>query len=532
MINTPASTPSTPAPKTPASSEISTPSLEPERNLEAESELFAGALQNTPAPSSATPEYEPAPSQTYSNLPFSLEQIESAAKSSPELPENVPAPPPKPEREPAPSQPHSNFPFSSDQVESTPTISAPESLENASNFSPPKPEREPAPSQPHNNFPLPPNQTKPAPTISESDESLRNVRANIKEAEEASVISNTPFLNDADPVYADAPPQTSFNNVRVRPESPIENTIAPRVPQPPAAHMDHRPHSATRIATESSEKTRNVAAPFSPDKAEGAPQLANQNFSANAGNPPAVIPHEAPTTPATPNLSFASPSPAPNTSTAAPLEPPTTVGETPQTPSVVSSPPATSVDGLQFNAPLANPPSGSSSTTSPEDIALSLEESPSLKPAEFDLEPPFRPTQPPSAPTPIGDAILQNMQPTAHWENTPVEIRLDFLAAEVAERILVSDPAASGPAEVRIAVKESILPGVEVRIIQDQGRMQVQLITSSDSSYQFLNQHHAALQEHLDQRLGDRGISVELQMSSDSQGRSRNRYEYVQPEEE
>ncbi len=128
-------------------------------------------------------------------------------------------------------------------------------------------------------------------------------------------------------------------------------------------------------------------------------------------------------------------------------------------------------------------------------------------------------------PTSPGDAILQGMRPVGESQPAASAPHLDVFR-EVADRILVSDAALSGEQEVRVTIKDSILPGTELRVGQEGGQLVVRLITESDQSFRLLTQHQDTLQTYLRDRLDNSGITVDLSMESDTQGRSRNRQEF------
>ncbi len=134
----------------------------------------------------------------------------------------------------------------------------------------------------------------------------------------------------------------------------------------------------------------------------------------------------------------------------------------------------------------------------------------------------------------LGDLILQGMTqkadvggvaPTAETAATFGPGQLDNIVQQVADRILVSPPGAGGQ-EVRIMIKDSILPGAEVRITQHAGQLQISLVTDSARSHELLTQHQAALQERLTEKLGKDAVVVNVKMDSQGQpdrdGRSRN----------
>jgi type III secretion system needle length determinant len=135
----------------------------------------------------------------------------------------------------------------------------------------------------------------------------------------------------------------------------------------------------------------------------------------------------------------------------------------------------------------------------------------------------------------LGDLILQGMTqkadvsgvaPTAETAATFGPVQLDNIVQQVADRILVTPPGVGGQQEVRIMIKDSILPGTEVRITQHAGQMQISLVTDSARSHDLLTQHQAALQERLTEKLGKDTVVVNVKMDSQGQpdrdGRSRN----------
>jgi|GEM_PF-2258498 len=80
------------------------------------------------------------------------------------------------------------------------------------------------------------------------------------------------------------------------------------------------------------------------------------------------------------------------------------------------------------------------------------------------------------------------------------------IASEVAERILVS---ADGGREVRIAIREDVMPGVEVNVSQEQGRWIVDCTASEASSYELLERSGSQLAADVAARLRA-GVEVRL----------------------
>ncbi len=128
-----------------------------------------------------------------------------------------------------------------------------------------------------------------------------------------------------------------------------------------------------------------------------------------------------------------------------------------------------------------------------------------------------------------GDAILRAFGQANAGET------IQTVARQIADRVLVSDPALTGGAqEVRIMIKDSVLPGTEVRITRQGGELRVALTTVSPDSYALLNEHRNALQDRLTSRLTDYQVRVEVSYNDrngDQQGRSRqqrNLYEEME----
>ncbi len=129
----------------------------------------------------------------------------------------------------------------------------------------------------------------------------------------------------------------------------------------------------------------------------------------------------------------------------------------------------------------------------------------------------------------FGDAILEGFSKVSGEvavEAVPVADGggLDQVVQQICDKILVSDPG-SGSREVRIVLKDSIMPGTEIRLLQDAGKLQVQFVTDNADSHTRLAQHQAALQTLLNEKLGDREVVVEVAMDAQGQdagdGRSR-----------
>lgn len=174
------------------------------------------------------------------------------------------------------------------------------------------------------------------------------------------------------------------------------------------------------------------------------------------------------------------------------------------------------------------------SATGTEAVAVSdLNESDQSDPNAASPEPEF-----------TGQAILQSMIPqsaqavatssaAAATSATPATTidaaqAVDALATQIADRILVSEPGMSGADEVRILLKDSVLPQTEVRFSRDGGTLQVEFVTQSDASFDLLQGHQNALQDRL-ARKTDQSIKVAVtqsgQQDASGDGRSRQRQE-------
>lgn len=111
---------------------------------------------------------------------------------------------------------------------------------------------------------------------------------------------------------------------------------------------------------------------------------------------------------------------------------------------------------------------------------------------------------------------------------------LQGIVDAVADRILVRNDA-DGSSEIRIQLKESLLPGVEVRIRHDAGRLVVEFVSANADSTRFLDGQRDGLAGLLEARLKcDVDVRVTASNGTDGggdtgDGRSRN--SYVSPSE-
>ena len=118
------------------------------------------------------------------------------------------------------------------------------------------------------------------------------------------------------------------------------------------------------------------------------------------------------------------------------------------------------------------------------------------------------------APTSMADAILASMGGLAGRAPEQVigkEQTRDFAktAEAICERILVSEKDVSGRQEIRISLKNDILPDTEIRLIRDEQGLHIKLVTTSAEARQFLESRQQGLQDFLGQRMKEK-FSVSL----------------------
>ncbi|MFK0570679.1 type III secretion HpaP family protein [Endozoicomonas sp.] len=105
---------------------------------------------------------------------------------------------------------------------------------------------------------------------------------------------------------------------------------------------------------------------------------------------------------------------------------------------------------------------------------------------------------------------------------------IDAALHKLADQIQVSAKDAINGAEVRISLKDSVLPGTEIRIQRQGGELTVTMNTTSAEAGNFLAQHEANLQKMLAERFSNDKVQVNINMSGgdnqDTDGRSRNQY--------
>jgi type III secretion system needle length determinant len=98
---------------------------------------------------------------------------------------------------------------------------------------------------------------------------------------------------------------------------------------------------------------------------------------------------------------------------------------------------------------------------------------------------------------------------------------------KMVERILVEVPGTSHKQEVRIRLNQDVLADTDIRIFREAGRLEIQFVTGSRESHDFLSPNLTSLKEALENRQGE-PVSVSVQYtgegaSDQNQGRSRQR---------
>ncbi len=136
----------------------------------------------------------------------------------------------------------------------------------------------------------------------------------------------------------------------------------------------------------------------------------------------------------------------------------------------------------------------------------------------------------------IGESNTKAQVQSTSQSSAPADI--NNVVTEVADQILVSE--VDGAREIRITLKDSVLPGTELRLVQEQGRMQVQFITKVADSNELLTAHQASLQTALNEKLPGRDFVVSVQSGSEAsndpnqqqEGRSRGNRDWALNDEE
>ena len=105
---------------------------------------------------------------------------------------------------------------------------------------------------------------------------------------------------------------------------------------------------------------------------------------------------------------------------------------------------------------------------------------------------------------------------------------VNAILQKMADQIHVSAKNAVNGAEIRLTLKDNILPGTEIRIHRTEGALTVVMNTTSAEAGNFLAQHEASLQKTLAEKFANEKVQVNINMSGgdnqDTDGRSRNEY--------
>jgi len=130
-------------------------------------------------------------------------------------------------------------------------------------------------------------------------------------------------------------------------------------------------------------------------------------------------------------------------------------------------------------------------------------------------------------------ATMQGATPSNAVPPPSPAANLNQIAGTIAERILVSSAADSkGAQEIRIQLKESVLPHTEVRIHRHAGSLQVEFVTTSKDSQLFIAQRQPDIQRVLGERLKGETVNVvvqEGQQTRGGEGEGRSRQQYINP---
>ncbi len=128
---------------------------------------------------------------------------------------------------------------------------------------------------------------------------------------------------------------------------------------------------------------------------------------------------------------------------------------------------------------------------------------------------------------PLPELFHPAVPETTRLKETMIEI-----ASQVAERILVSDPSSSQPVEVRIQLKQEVLPDTEIRITHNDGNVDVEFVTMSPRSADIIGQGKPLLENMMQERLNT-PVSVHItQTNADTDtGQGRARQEYIRDTE-
>lgn len=102
-------------------------------------------------------------------------------------------------------------------------------------------------------------------------------------------------------------------------------------------------------------------------------------------------------------------------------------------------------------------------------------------------------------------------------EHTPTDLpeELNAVIHQVAEEIRVGE--VDGSRDLRITLKESVLPDTELRIVQEDGRLKVEFWSSHSEAIDRISKHFARLETVLNERFPGREFSVTVKTSADNE---------------
>ena len=119
------------------------------------------------------------------------------------------------------------------------------------------------------------------------------------------------------------------------------------------------------------------------------------------------------------------------------------------------------------------------------------------------------------------DVQIREMQQAASVKEVNAALQ------KMADQIHVTAKSAVNGAEIRITMKDSVMPDTEIRIMRNAGELTVTLNTKSAEANNFMAAHEASLQKTLSEKFAGEKVNVNINMSggdNPEDGRSRNQY--------
>jgi type III secretion system needle length determinant len=137
-----------------------------------------------------------------------------------------------------------------------------------------------------------------------------------------------------------------------------------------------------------------------------------------------------------------------------------------------------------------------------------------------------------------GERILSSMQSVSETSLKFSTETIAQIGSEIVNRILISNAALDAKQEVRVQLKNDVLPGTEIFIAKDGPKLNVQFVTTVSESAFFLMGRQGELRQHLMDNLKEIN-SIEINVSEDARardargdGRSKNQRQYENPGED